>query len=80
MNIPHQQANDQISEPSPHRLKLSINNTGDENTFVKFQVFLSKHLELLTTTTKQRTQNSRKKRHIEEELENFPSAYNGGEK
>jgi len=69
--------NNQTSEPSSHSLKLSITNTGDENTFVKFQVFLSKHLELLTTTTKQRTQNSRKKRHIEEELENFPSAYNG---
>ena len=71
------QTNNQVSEPSSDRLKLSITNTGDDNTFVKFQVFLSKHLELLTSTTKQRTQSSRTKRHIKEELENFPLAYNG---
>jgi len=67
----------QIAESTSDRLKLSISNTGDENAFVRFQVFLSRNIEMLTSITKQRTNNSRTKRQVEKELNNFPSAYNG---
>ena len=71
------QDNTQTSETNSNHLKLSVKNEGDKDVFVKFQVFLSRHLVLLTSLTKQRPQNSRSKRNVDEDIEHFISAYNG---
>ena len=58
-------------------MRLSITSQAERSLYVRLQVFLSKHLNLLSSNTNQKSSNRRSKRQLLEDITLKPNVYNG---
>ena len=70
---------DSLTEVDVHsdHMRLSISNREQRSMYVRLQVFLSKHLDLMSSYTNQKSNNRRSKRQILEDITLNPNVYDG---